>query len=110
MVLWHLWCTENHPTQPSTQEPAVAHQLQGGFIQLEVSRRPQQILSQASRYFDGLDHALPGNTAARSPAELSLSQLFRQKYSSVYVGIENLFVVSNPEKPLKTTKHNNWFV
>jgi len=41
--------------------------------------------------------ALTGNTQARSPAELSLSPLFRREYGSVYDAVDSFFVPSAPE-------------
>jgi hypothetical protein len=41
--------------------------------------------------------ALTGNLQARSPAELSLSPLFRREYGSVYDAIDNFFVPSSPD-------------
>ena len=87
------------PSQPSTHEQEIAHELQGAVAQLEKFRQDlyQYFSNRADTLIDLVD-ALAGNTAARSPAELSLSALFRREYSSVYDAIENLFVVSDPEK------------
>ena len=90
---------DHNPTQSSTQEQDVAHKLQGAVAQLEQFRQAlyQYFSKRADSLMDLVD-ALAGNSAARSPAELSLSPLFRREYSSIYDGIENLFVVSDPEK------------
>ena len=90
---------DNNATQTFTQEQEAAHPLQQAIAQLEQFRQGlyQFFFKRADTLMDLVD-ALAGNTAARSPAELSLSQLFRRQYSSVYDGIENLFVASDPEK------------
>jgi hypothetical protein len=90
---------DKNSSQPSTHEQEITHKLQGAVVQLEKFRKNlyQYFSNRADTLMDLVD-ALAGNTAARSPAELSLSVLFRREYSSVYDAIENLFVVSDPEK------------
>lgn len=90
---------DTHTPQLSTHEQELAHKLQEATAQLEKFRQAlyQHFSNRADTLMDLVD-ALAGNTTARSPVELSLSPLFRREYSSVYDGIENLFVVSAPEK------------
>ncbi len=90
---------DNNSNQSSTFEQGIAHKFQESIAQLEKFRQDlyQYFSKRADTLMDLVD-ALAGNTAARSPAELSLSALFRREYSSVYDGIENLFVASDPEK------------
>jgi uncharacterized membrane-anchored protein YhcB (DUF1043 family) len=90
---------DNNATQIFTHEQEAAHPLQQAIAQLEQFRQDlYQFFSKRADTLKDLVDALAGNTAARSPAELSLSQLFRRQYSSVYDGIENLFVASDPDK------------
>jgi len=90
---------DNNSTQTFTQEQAAAQLLQQAIAQLEQFRQGlYQFFSKRADTLMDLVDALAGNTAARSPAELSLSSLFQREYSSVYDGIENLFVASGPEK------------
>ena len=90
---------DNHATQTFTQEQEADHPLQQAIAQLEQFRQGlYQFFSKRADTLMDLVDALAANTAARSPAELSLSPLFRREYSSVYDGIEHLFVISDPEK------------
>ena len=90
---------DNNSIQSSSQEQEIAHKCQEAIAQLEQFRQAiyEFFPKRADTLMDLVD-ALAGNTDARSPAELSLSVLFRREYSSIYDGIENLSVVSDPEK------------
>ena len=85
--------------QSSTHEQEIAHKIQEATAQLEQFRQGlyQHFSKRADALMDLVD-TLAGNLTARSPVELSLGVQFRREYSSVYDGIENLFVVADPEK------------
>lgn len=90
---------DKNAPQSTTDEQGIAHKIQEAIAQLEQFRQDlyQHFPKRADALMDLVD-TLAGNTTARSPVELSLDTLFRREYCSVYDGIENLFVVSEPEK------------
>jgi hypothetical protein len=93
---------DKNESQSPTHEQENAQKIQKAIVRMEQFRQDiyQHFPKRADALMDLVD-ALAGNTTARSPVELSLNAQFRREYGSVYDGIENLFVVSEPEKAVE---------